>query len=95
MQISHEILQKPLLTMTGSEILELFQVIADSKTVTHDFSEKKYVHGLRGLATLLGVSKTTAQKIKNEGKIDAAIYQTGKTIVIDSEKALQLLQNPS
>ncbi len=90
-----EILNKPLFSMTGSEILQLFNVIAESKTITHDFSEKKYVHGLRGLANLLGVSKTTAQKIKNEGKIDAAIYQTGKTIVIDSELALKLLKNPS
>lgn len=81
--------------MTGSEILELFQVIAESKSVAKDFTEKKYVYGIDGLAKLLKCGKTKAQEIKNSGVINDAIYQAGKKIVIDSEKALQLLQNPS
>lgn len=47
---------------------------------------------LNGLANLLGCGRTKAQEIKSSGQIDQAIYQSGKTIVIDSEKALQLLK---
>lgn len=91
-QISAALFDKQIFMMTGGELLELLGVIAEKKTITKDFTEKKYVHGIGGLATLLGCSKTTAQGIKNSGKIDAAIYQTGKTIVIDAEKALELMK---
>ena len=36
---------------------------------------------------------TNAQRIKNTGIIDEAIYQAGRKIVIDSEKALELIKN--
>lgn len=49
--------------------------------------------GISGLAKLLNCGKTKAQAIKNSGVIDAALYQVGKKIVIDSEKALELIQN--
>lgn len=79
--------------MTGSEFLELIKMIdMPSQTITKDFAEKKYVHGLDGLANLLNCSRTTAQAIKNSGKIDEAIYQTGRKIVVDPEKALELMR---
>ena len=43
-----------------------------------------------GLADVFGCSVTTAQRIKSSGKIDRAITQTGRTIVIDAELALEL-----
>lgn len=79
--------------MTGSEILELFSQVAEKKTITKDFTEKKYVYGINGLATLLGCGRTKAQEIKSSGIIDEAIYQSGKKIVIDSDKALQLIKD--
>lgn len=91
--ISPEILEKPLFSMTGSEILELFSQVAEKKTITKDFTEKKYVYGINGLATLLGCGRTKAQEIKSSGIIDEAIYQSGKKIVIDSDKALQLIKD--
>lgn len=54
---------------------------------------KEYVYGLKGLAKLLGCSRTTAFKIKNSGDIDIAISQTGKVIVFDTEKVLEILKN--
>jgi hypothetical protein len=54
--------------------------------------EPKYVHGLEGLAQLLGYSKRTAQNIKASGKIDKAIYQEGRTIIIDRKLAIELLK---
>lgn len=93
--ISPELFDKPIFQMTGGELLQLFGAVAESKTITKDFTEKKYVHGLSGLANLLKCSKTTAQAIKNSGKIDDAVYQTGKTIVIDADKALELIKKKS
>ena len=91
--IPSEILEKPFFSMTGSEILQLFGTIAEAKTVSQDFTEKKYVFGIRGLASILKCGMTNAQRIKNTGVIDEAIYQAGRKIVIDSEKALELIKN--
>ncbi len=79
--------------MTGEEILELFGAIAEQKTITKDFTAKRYVHGIDGLARLLGCKRTKAQQIKSSGVIDEAIYQSGKTIIIDGDKALELIKS--
>ena len=55
------------------------------------FPKKKYEYGIKGLAKILGCSRAKASKIKNSGIIDEAIFQNGKIIVIDIEKALELL----
>lgn len=86
-------LTKPIMMMTGSEFLELLKMASEGhNSDVKDFTEKKYVYGINGLANLLGCGRTKAQEIKSSGQIDQAIYQSGKTIVIDSEKALQLLK---
>ncbi|MCF0203348.1 MAG: DUF3853 family protein [Bacteroidaceae bacterium] len=51
---------------------------------------KKYVYGIDGIAWLFGCSKPTANRIKKSGKIDAAITQIGRKIVVDAEKAIEL-----
>lgn len=48
------------------------------------------VHGLRGIADLFGVSYTQAKRIKASGVIDAAVSQSGRTIVVDGPLALEL-----
>lgn len=53
--------------------------------------DKKYVYGIPGLQGLLHCSRSTAQRIKDSGMIDAAMAQLGRTIIIDSEMAMQLL----
>lgn len=80
--------------MTGSEIIELFSSILPVKEQAQvtDFTSEKYVYGISGLANLLRVAKTTAQKYKNEGFLDAAIIQTGRKIIVDADLALQLLK---
>ena len=57
-------------------------------------SERKYVYGIKGLATLLGCSTATAQRIKSSGAIDGAIIQRNRRIIIDAEKALKLYDDP-
>lgn len=78
--------------MTGEEFLYLQQngeqreppsyVVADNS--------KKYVYGIRGIAELFGCSMPTANRIKQSGKIDKAITQIGRKIIVDAELALEL-----
>lgn len=69
-----------------SELMEEFQ----SQFLTL-LSKKKYEYGIKGLAKILGCSRAKASKIKNSGVINEAIFQNGKIIIIDIEKALRLL----
>lgn len=62
-----------------------------SGITTDESLNKRYVYGLAGLAQLLGCSKVTASRIKRSGKIDKAISQCGRKIIIDKNLALQLL----
>lgn len=51
---------------------------------------KTYVYGLKGLAKLLNVSKSTAARIKASGNLDEAIEQNGNMIRIDADLAPKL-----
>lgn len=53
-------------------------------------NEKKYEYGIKGIAKIFGCSRDKAQKIKNSGDIDGAIYQNKNTIVVDVNRALEL-----
>jgi hypothetical protein len=53
-------------------------------------SDRNFVYGLAGLANLFGCSKTTANRIKQSGKIDKAITQIGNLIIVDADKAIEL-----
>ena len=53
-------------------------------------TNRNYVYGIRGLASLFNCSESTANRIKKSGVIDEAISQTGKKIVIDADLAFGL-----
>ena len=53
-------------------------------------TEKKYVYGILGIAKLFGCSLPTANRIKKSGKIDKAITQIGRKIIVDAELSLEL-----
>ena len=84
----------PIWQLTIGEFLE-FQKTELIKELSLMFAakNKKYEYGINGLAKLLGCSRTTASKIKSSGVLDEAIFQVGKTIIIDKEKALELFNN--
>lgn len=90
--ISDQVLNKPIMMMTGFEFLELFNIIKDHKMPVQDFTKKEFVYGLDGLASLLGCGKTKAQQVKNSGIIDEAIIQNGRKLIVDKDKALELLK---
>ncbi|MCL1665441.1 DUF3853 family protein [Elizabethkingia ursingii] len=79
--------------MTGEELLCLLQNkgINEDKIVTTTIdTSKKYVYGISGIARLFGCSIPTANRIKKSGKIDKAITQIGRKIIVDSDLALEL-----
>ena len=81
----------PLFKLTLQELkTELMEEI--QKQFLAFFPKKKYEYGIKGLAKILGCSRSTASKIKSSGILDEAICQNGKLIIIDKEKALELLK---
>jgi len=59
-------------------------------TGSHVEKERKYVYGLNGLAKTFSCSIPTALRLKQSGKIDAAITQVGRKIIVDVALALEL-----
>lgn len=89
-----ELLGKPVWQMTGEELLFLAQHGAvpnkeDVKTIS-DKEQKRYIYGLAGIARLFGCSLPTANRIKQSGKINRAITQVGRKIIVDADLALEL-----
>lgn len=83
----------PIWTLTVGQFTDLMNSITQTKEEPKEQVKEidEYSYGLKGLANLLGCSKTTAWKIKDSGKIDKAIKQVGRKIIIDNKKALELL----
>ena len=92
----HELLEKPVWQMTGEELLFLTQqkVMQPEGAESEMSSAKEERHfvyyGLSGLARLFGCSLPTANRIKQSGKIDRAITQVGRKIIVDADLALEL-----
>ena len=79
--------------MTGEEFIMLSrhasgQTETQPQPVTD--TSRKYVYGIPGIARLFGCSLPTANRIKKSGKIDKAITQIGRKIIVDAELALEL-----
>ena len=88
-----ELLKKPLFQLTTEEFLFVNNknsIDIKSSNTEPIHVNKKYVYGIKGIATLLGCSKPTANRIKKSKKIDAAITQIGRKIIVDADLALQL-----
>lgn len=90
-------LNTPIWQLTTGELLDLIKIEAkpiEIDTTTPDpINPKHYVYGLTGIAELLKCSKSTANRIKQSGIIKDAIKQMGKIIIVDAEKALELIAN--
>lgn len=90
-----ELLEKPLWQFTGKDHEYMLKhVLMESFTSVdaEPSSQKRYVQGYQGIATLFGCSKSTAQRIKKSGIIDEAITQVNRKILVDADPALQLVK---
>jgi len=77
----------PLSNLTVGELMQLLGTVQKQELPKQ---EKKYVYGVAGLARLFDCSMATATRIKASGKIDAAIKQIGRKIIVDAEHAIEL-----
>jgi hypothetical protein len=94
------LLEKPIWQMTGEQFLVLLENNVKSTdpephNVPSNTLEKKYVYGIRGIANLMNCSISTANRIKKKGILNDAIIQQGRSIIVDVEKALELLRENS
>ena len=95
-----ELKNQPLLQSTLGDLVEVLKEELgfasesgnDEKGNTFPSGSKHYVRGMKELAVALHCSISTAQRIKSSGVIDAAISQNGKVVVIDVERALDILR---
>ena len=89
-----ELFKKPLWQMTGEEFLFLQNSYLQGANYVPapvaETSKKRYEYGIRGIAKIFGCSIPTANRIKKSGKIDKAITQIGRKIIVDVELALEL-----
>ena len=86
----------PVWQLTVQEFVELLESVlrnhaAVPESVARD--PPRMVHGLDGLCEIVGCSKSTAMRLKKSGILDEAIVQTGRKIIIDADKALDILYN--
>ena len=91
----NELLGKPVWQMTGEKLFFLVQhgnISTNGKVAktTSAKEERRYVYGLAGIARLFGCSLPTANLIKQSGKINRAIMQVGRKIIVDADLALEL-----
>lgn len=78
--------QTPIVMLTVGQLKELLLGLPKEEPVQNDYTERKYVFGLKGIRDEFNVSHTTAHKYKNTILKDAVI-QNGRKIIVDVEKA--------
>lgn len=79
----------PIAMLTVGQLKDVLESV-DKKEIEVKDKYKNYVYGLSGLANLFSCSIPTAARIKASGKIDAAIKQIGRKIIVDADLALDL-----
>ena len=83
----------PLGSLTIGAFKEMMREILserhEEKTEINDWTEKRYVFGLKGIRDLFGVSHATAQRLK-DGVLQPAVHQSGRKIVTDVDLAMKL-----
>ena len=80
-----------LIDLTVADLMEIIGMQATVKTDNTSKPQKRLVYGIAGIAQLFNCSMTTANRIKAEGIINKAISQNGRTIIIDADYALKLM----
>ena len=81
-----------LIDLTVAQLAEVIDqaVKASMQRNSAPKNELQLVYGIKGIATIFGVSERQARYIKSSGVINKAIRQQGRTIITDAHMALQL-----
>lgn len=91
----NDLKEMPIWQMTGEEFIFLAHYDLNKKIeIIQKFNDADidttHVYGLKGIAKLFDCSIPTANRIKQSGKIDKAISQVGRKIIVDAKLALKL-----
>lgn len=73
-----------------TEVVEKRLSEAVGRITAQKNEEPEYVYGIQGLCQIFHCGSSKANRIKQSGKIDEAIIQDGRKIMIDKAKALEL-----
>lgn len=79
----------PIAMLTVGQLKEILGS-PQPKVIDTTNTDKNFVFGIVGIAKLFGCSLPTANRIKASGKIDKAITQIGRKIIVDADLALEL-----
>lgn len=82
-----------IIDLTVGQLMDLFAKAQAPAKQAQPKEEKRLVYGIAGIAQIFNCSMTTANRIKASGRINDAITQHGRIIVVDANKALQLFKN--
>lgn len=80
----------PVVMLTVGQLKNIIEALATEQKPEPVKKDKRYVYGIAGIANLFDCSLTTANRIKQSGKIDKAIKQIGRKIIVDADLALEL-----
>lgn len=81
----------PIAILTVGQLKEVLSMGIPTQVTVQEAPKKNLVFGYQGLATVLGKSVGWAGKLIRSGRIAEAVTQEGRTIIIDADKALELL----
>ena len=87
-----ELNEKPIWQLSVDELIDIIEKAVENTISTRVQSkkDKKFVCGIKGIASIFNCSPSTANRIKKSGIIDGAITQVNRKIIVDVEKAIEL-----
>jgi hypothetical protein len=84
--------ETPVVMLTVGQLKEALKSNETTDEATNTpHGERKYVYGIAGIARLFNCSMPTANRIKQSGRIDKAIKQIGRKIIVDADLAMELI----
>ncbi len=79
-----------IIDLTVGELVDLIRETTAASVQPVQEKPRNLEYGIAGIARVFNCSMATANRIKASGKINDAITQCGRIIVIDVDRALQL-----
>jgi len=94
-----ELSHRQIKDLTVGELLSILQMPASDLVGTpkapvtpEQEREKHYLHGLGEISKYFGVTKHTIVKWKKSGKYDDAFFQTGRVVIADADRLMELMR---